>query len=208
VTSYVRDGAEIYRQSFTTIRAEADLDGLPPDVAHVAVRMIHACGMVDLVSDIAFSPNVIANARAALRAGAPILCDTQMVAAGITPRRLPASNDVICMLGDPRVPSLAAQLGNTRSVAGFELLRNQLGDVVVAIGNAPTALFHLLDMIAAGAPRPAAVLGIPVGFVGATESKDALAANDFGVEYLIVRGRRGGSAITAAAVNAIASKEE
>jgi precorrin-8X/cobalt-precorrin-8 methylmutase len=208
VTSYVRDGAEIYRQSFATIRAEADLGGLPADVAQVAVRMVHACGMVDLVADISHSPNVVAAARAALRAGAPILCDAQMVAAGVTRRRLPAGNEVVCMLGDPRVPALAASLGNTRSVAGFELLRDRLGGCVVAIGNAPTALFHLLDMIAAGAPRPAAVLGIPVGFVGAAESKDALAANDMGLEYLVVRGRRGGSAITAAAVNAIASEEE
>jgi precorrin-8X/cobalt-precorrin-8 methylmutase len=208
VTSYVRDGAEIYRQSFATIRAEADLSGLPADVAQVAVRMVHACGMVDLVADISFSPNVVSAARTALRAGAPILCDAQMVAAGVTRRRLPASNEVVCMLGDPRVAELAASLGNTRSVAGFELLRSRLGGSVVAIGNAPTALFHLLDMIAAGAPRPAAILGIPVGFVGAAESKDALAANSLGLEYLIVRGRRGGSAITAAALNAIASEEE
>jgi precorrin-8X/cobalt-precorrin-8 methylmutase len=208
VTGYIRDGAEIYRQSFATIRAEADLSGLPADVAQVAVRMIHACGMVDLVSDISYSPSVVAKARAALRAGAPILCDAQMVAAGVTRKRLPADNEVVCMLGDPRVSELASSLGNTRSVAGFELLRDRLGDSVVAIGNAPTALFHLLDMIAAGAPRPAAILGIPVGFIGAAESKDALAANDLGLEYLVVRGRRGGSAITAAAVNAIASEVE
>jgi precorrin-8X/cobalt-precorrin-8 methylmutase len=208
VTSYVKDGAEIYRQSFATIRAEADLEGLPADVAQVAVRMIHACGMVDLVEDIAFSPNVVAKARAALQAGAPILCDAQMVAAGVTRKRLPANNEIVCMLGDPRVPDLANELGNTRSVAGFELLKDRLGDSVVAIGNAPTALFHLLDMIAEGASRPAAVLGIPVGFVGAKESKEALAANDLGLEYLVVHGRRGGSAITAAAVNAIASEVE
>ncbi|MET0134267.1 MAG: precorrin-8X methylmutase [Kibdelosporangium sp.] len=208
MTSYVRDGAEIYRQSFATIRAEADLSGLPADLARVAVRMVHACGMVDLVSDISYSGDVIAKARAALRAGAPILCDARMVAAGVTRKRLPAGNDVVCMLGDPRVPPLAESLGNTRSAAGFELLRDRLADSVVAIGNAPTALFHLLDMIAAGAPRPAAVLGIPVGFIGAAESKEALAANDLGLEYLVVRGRRGGSAITAAAVNAIASEEE
>jgi precorrin-8X/cobalt-precorrin-8 methylmutase len=208
VTEYVRDGAEIYRQSFATIRAETDLGGLPADVAKVAVRMIHACGMVDLVSDIAYSPNAVAKARAALQAGAPILCDAQMVAAGITRKRLPANNEVVCMLGDPRVPDLAAKMGNTRSVAGFELLRDRLGESVVAIGNAPTALFHLLDMIAEGAPRPAAVLGIPVGFVGAAESKHALADNTFGLEYLVVHGRRGGSAMTAAAVNAIASEVE
>ena len=206
--TYVKDGAAIYRQSFATIRAEADLTGLPADVAQVAVRMIHACGMVDLPQDIAYSPNVVAKARAALRAGAPILCDARMVASGVTRKRLPADNEVVCMLGDPRVPDLAARLGNTRSVAGFELLRDRLGDSVVAIGNAPTALFHLLEMIAAGAPRPAAVLGIPVGFVGARESKEALAANDSGLEYLVVHGRRGGSAITAAAVNAIASEAE
>jgi precorrin-8X/cobalt-precorrin-8 methylmutase len=170
--------------------------------------MVHACGMVDLVADISFSPNVVSAARTALQAGAPILCDAQMVAAGVTRRRLPASNEVVCMLGDPRVADLAASLGNTRSVAGFELLRSRLGGSVVAIGNAPTALFHLLDMIAGGAPRPAAILGIPVGFVGAAESKDALAVNSLGLEYLIVRGRRGGSAITAAALNAIASEEE
>jgi precorrin-8X/cobalt-precorrin-8 methylmutase len=206
--TYVKDGAAIYRQSFATIRAEADLTGLPADVAQVAVRMIHACGMVDLPQDIAYSPNVVAKARAALRAGAPILCDARMVASGVTRKRLPADNEVVCMLGDPRVPDLAARLGNTHSVAGFELLRDRLGDSVVAIGNAPTALFHLLEMIAAGAPRPAAVLGIPVGFVGARESKEALAANDSGLEYLVVHGRRGGSAITAAAVNAIASEAE
>jgi precorrin-8X/cobalt-precorrin-8 methylmutase len=208
VTGYIKDGAEIYRQSFATIRAEADLSGLPTDIARVAVRMVHACGMVDLVSDISCSPNVVAVAHKALRAGAPILCDAQMVAAGVTRRRLPASNEVVCMLGDPRVPARAAEMGNTRSVAGFDLLRDRLGGSVVAIGNAPTALFHLLDMITAGAPRPAAILGIPVGFVGAAESKDALAANELGLEYLVVRGRRGGSAITAAAINAIASEEE
>ncbi|GAB3883034.1 precorrin-8X methylmutase [Kibdelosporangium lantanae] len=206
--NYVKDGAEIYRQSFATIRAEADLAGLPPDIAQVAVRMIHACGMVDLVSDIGYSPDVVKKARAALRAGAPILCDAQMVAAGVTRRRLPADNEVVCMLGDPRVPTLAQEMGNTRSVAGFELLRSRLDGSVVAVGNAPTALFHLLDMIASGAPRPAAVLGVPVGFVGAAESKEALASNGLGLEYLVVRGRRGGSAITAAAVNAIASEEE
>lgn len=208
MTDYVRDGAAIYRESFATIRAEADLGGLPADAARVAVRMIHACGMVDLVTDIAFSPNAIGKAQAALRAGAPILCDARMVAAGVTRKRLPADNEVVCMLGDPRVPDLAAKMGNTRSVAGFELVRDRLGDSVVAIGNAPTALFHLLDMIADGAPRPAAVLGIPVGFVGAAESKQALAGNSMGLEYLVVHGRRGGSAMAAAAVNAIASEEE
>ncbi|MGO1056881.1 precorrin-8X methylmutase [Crossiella sp. CA198] len=208
MTEYIKDGKEIYRRSFATIRAEADLAGLPPDVARVAVRMIHACGMVDLVADIGHSPGVVASARAALEAGAPILCDATMVAAGVTRRRLPADNEVLCFLGDPRVPELAASMGNTRSVAALELLRDKLGGAVVAIGNAPTALFHLLEMIAGGAPKPAAVLGIPVGFIGAAESKEALAANGLGLEYLVVRGRRGGSAMTAAAINAIASDEE
>jgi precorrin-8X/cobalt-precorrin-8 methylmutase len=204
--SYVRDGAEIYRRSFATIRAEADLSALPPDVAQVAVRMIHACGQVDLVDDIGFSPGVVAAARAALRAGAPILCDAAMVASGVTRARLPADNAVVCTLRDPRVPALAEQLGTTRSAAALELWRDRLDGAVVAVGNAPTALFHLLDMLDAGAPRPAAVLGIPVGFIGAAESKDALAATD--LEHLVVRGRRGGSAITAAALNALACEQE
>ncbi|MEJ2857192.1 MULTISPECIES: precorrin-8X methylmutase [unclassified Saccharothrix] len=208
MTSYIKDGAEIYRQSFATIRAEADLTGLPADVARVAVRMIHACGMVDLVHDLSYSPGVVESAREALLAGAPILCDAQMVAAGVTRKRLPADNEVLCTLSDPRVPGLAAEMGNTRSAAALELWGDRLEGAVVAIGNAPTALFHLLDMVAAGAPKPAAVLGVPVGFIGAAESKDALAANDLGLEYLVVRGRRGGSAMTAAAVNAIASEEE
>ncbi|MGY1820681.1 precorrin-8X methylmutase [Geodermatophilus sp. SYSU D00079] len=203
---YEKDGAEIYRRSFATIRAEADLSGLPDDVARVAVRMVHACGQVDLVADLAYSPEVVARAREALDAGAPVLCDAQMVAAGITRRRLPQDNEVLCTLGDPRTPALAAELGTTRTAAALELWRDRLDGAVVAIGNAPTALFHLLEMVAAGAPRPAAVLGIPVGFIGAAESKDALAASD--LEHLVVRGRRGGSAITAAAVNAIASDTE
>ncbi|MGW5441256.1 precorrin-8X methylmutase [Nocardia asteroides] len=206
-TSYLTDGAEIYRRSFATIRAEADLAGFPADVERVAVRMIHGCGQVDLAGDIAYSPGVVAAARAALRAGKPILCDANMVASGVTRKRLPADNPVLCNLTDPRVPALAAELGNTRSVAALELLRDQLDGAVVAIGNAPTALFHLLDMLDAGAPAPAAIIGIPVGFIGAAESKQALI--DFGgVEYLTVRGRRGGSAITASALNAIASDQE
>ncbi|MDA3624322.1 precorrin-8X methylmutase [Saccharopolyspora sp. WRP15-2] len=205
---YVREGAEIYRRSFATIRSEARLDGLPPDVAGVAVRMIHACGMVDLVEDIAFSPDVVADARAALRGGAPILCDAAMVAAGVTRRRLPADNPVICTLSDERVPDLARELGTTRSAAALELWRDQLGGSVVAIGNAPTALFRLLEMIEDGADAPAAVLGLPVGFIGAAESKDALAAHPSGLEHLVVRGRRGGSAMAVAAINAIASEEE
>jgi precorrin-8X/cobalt-precorrin-8 methylmutase len=203
---YVKDGAEIYRRSFATIRAEADLAGLPEDVARVAVRMIHACGQVDLVEDLAFSPGVVARAREALDAGAPVLCDAQMVASGITRRRLPEDNDVVCTLDDPRTPGLAAELGTTRTAAALELWRDRLGGAVVAIGNAPTALFHLLEMVAAGAPRPAAVIGVPVGFIGAAESKEALAGSD--LEFLVVRGRRGGSAMTAAAVNAIASDIE
>ena len=203
---YEKDGAEIYRRSFATIRAEADLAGLPDDVARVAVRMIHACGQVDLVADLAFSPSVVARARAALDAGAPVLCDAEMVASGITRRRLPKDNDVVCTLHDERTPGLAARLGTTRTAAALELWGDRLGGAVVAIGNAPTALFHLLEMLEAGAPRPAAVLGIPVGFVGAVESKEALAASD--LDFLVVRGRRGGSAMTAAAVNAIASDVE
>jgi precorrin-8X/cobalt-precorrin-8 methylmutase len=206
VYEYEKDGAEIYRQSFATIRAEADLDRLPGDVARVAVRMIHACGQVDLVQDIAFSPAVVARAREALDAGAPVLCDAQMVASGVTRRRLPQDNDVVCMLNDPRTPALAAELGTTRTAAALELWGDRLDGAVVAIGNAPTALFHLLEMVAGGSPRPAAVLGIPVGFIGAAESKEALAASD--LEFLVVRGRRGGSAMTAAAINAIASTEE
>jgi len=203
---YEKDGAAIYRQSFATIRGEADLVGLPPDVAQVAVRMIHACGQVDLVQDIAFSPAVVQRARDALNAGAPVLCDAQMVASGVTRRRLPKENDVVCTLNDPRTPGLAAELGTTRTAAALELWGDRLDGAVVAIGNAPTALFHLLELVQRGAPRPAAVLGIPVGFIGAAESKDALAAS--GLEFLVVRGRRGGSAITAAAVNAIASTAE
>ena len=203
---YEKDGAAIYRQSFATIRAEATLAGLPADVAQVAVRMIHACGQVDLVEDLAFSPAVVQQARDALNAGAPVLCDATMVAAGITRRRLPKDNDVVCTLDDPRTPGLAAELGTTRTAAALELWGDRLDGAVVAIGNAPTALFHLLEMVGRGAPRPAAVLGIPVGFIGAVESKQALAAAD--LDFLVVHGRRGGSAITAAAVNAIASAVE
>jgi precorrin-8X/cobalt-precorrin-8 methylmutase len=208
MTDYVRDGAEIYRRSFATIRAEADLTRLPPDVATVAVRMIHACGMVDLVDDLDFSPGVVTAARAALRRGAPILCDATMVAAGVTRRRLPADNLVLCTLKDPSVPATAARLGTTRSAAALELWGDRLAGAVVAVGNAPTALFRLLELIEAGASRPAAVLGLPVGFVGAAESKLALATHAAKLEYLVVHGRRGGSAITAAALNALASEQE
>ena len=203
---YVRDGAEIYRRSFATIRAEADLSRFGPGEARVAVRMIHACGMVDLAADIGFSPDAYAAGRKALLGGAPILCDAQMVASGVTRSRLPAGNDVVCTLRDPAVPALAAELGTTRSAAALDLWRDRLGGAVVAIGNAPTALFHLLDMLAAGAPRPALIIGVPVGFIGAAESKDALAASS--LDHIVVRGRRGGSAITAAAVNALACEEE
>ncbi|MFF3327396.1 precorrin-8X methylmutase [Streptomyces sp. NPDC002889] len=205
---YEKDGAEIYRQSFATIRAEADLVGLPAEVSQVAVRMIHACGMVDLVRDLAYSPDVVTRARAALRAGAPILCDARMVASGVTRKRLPADNEVICTLFDPSVPELAAKMATTRSAAALELWRDRLEGSVVAVGNAPTALFRLLEMIEEGAPRPAAVIGVPVGFIGAAESKDALAAHPLGLDHLVVRGRRGGSAMAAAAINAIASEEE
>lgn len=210
VTSYdyEKDGAAIYRQSFATIRAEADLAGLPADVSQVAVRMIHACGMVDLVRDLSYSPAVVARARAALRAGAPIFTDVQMVASGVTRKRLPAGNDVLCTLSDPAVPELAAKLGTTRSAAALELWRDRLDGAVVAIGNAPTALFHLLELVADGGPRPAAVIGIPVGFIGSAESKVALAENTFGIPWLVVHGRRGGSALAASAVNALARKEE
>jgi precorrin-8X/cobalt-precorrin-8 methylmutase len=209
-SDYIRDGAEIYRRSFATIRSEADLDGLDPILARTAVRMIHACGMVDLVADVVASDGFGMAATTALRAGAPVLCDTQMVAAGVTRSRLPATNDVVCMLGDSRVPALAAELGTTRTAAAVELWRERLDGALVVIGNAPTALFRLLELLADGAPKPAAVIGVPVGFVGAAESKDALAARAGagGVEYLIVRGRRGGSAIAAAAVNALGSEEE
>ncbi|MET8679785.1 precorrin-8X methylmutase [Streptomyces sp. NPDC004647] len=205
---YEKDGAAIYRQSFATIRAEADLTGLPADVSQVAVRMIHACGMVDLVRDLAYTPEVVARAREALRAGAPVLCDVSMVASGVTRKRLPAGNDVICTLSDPAVPELAARMGTTRSAAALELWRDRMAGSVVAVGNAPTALFRLLEMVEEGAPRPAAVIGVPVGFVGAAESKDALAAHRSGLEHLVVRGRRGGSAMAAAAINAIATEDE
>ncbi|AHK31397.1 precorrin-8X methylmutase [Rhodococcus opacus PD630] len=205
---YIRDGAEIYRQSFATIRAEADLSAFPEDVSQAVVRMIHASGQVDLVDDVAFTPGVVKAARAALAGGAPILCDAQMVAAGVTRKRLPADNEVLCTLRDPRVPVLAEQIGNTRSAAALELWGSKLEGAVVAIGNAPTALFYLLDMIESGAPRPAAIVGGPVGFIGAAESKEALIEHPSGLDYLVVRGRRGGSAITAAALNAIASEVE
>ncbi len=204
---YIRDGAAIYRQSFATIRAEADLAGLNPDEARIAVRVIHACGMVEVAQALRFSPGFAAAARAALRAGAPILCDAKMVASGITRARLPANNAVICTLDAPEVPELARTTGNTRSAAAVELWGEHLPGALVAIGNAPTALFRLLELLDAGAPPPAAVIGLPVGFVGAAESKDALAAMTR-LPSLVLPGRRGGSAMTVAAVNAIASDAE
>jgi len=203
-TDYIRDGTAIYEKSFAIIRAEADLSRFDEAEADVAVRMIHACGMVEAAAHFAFSEGFVAAARAALAAGAPLLCDAEMVARGVTRARLPAGNDVICTLRDPRTPELATRIGNTRSAAALELWRDRLAGSVVAIGNAPTALFHLLDMLKDGAPKPAAIIGMPVGFVGAAESKDALADGDHGVPWAIVRGRLGGSAMTAAAVNALA----
>ncbi|GAA3210914.1 precorrin-8X methylmutase [Actinocorallia longicatena] len=203
---YIRDGAEIYRRSFATIRSEARLDGLPDDVARVIVRMIHTCGMVDLVPDVAWSPGAVASGRAALLGGAPVLCDATMVASGITRRRLPARNPIVCTLDDPAVPELAGKLATTRSAAALDLWRDRLDGAVVAIGNAPTALFRLLELVAEGAGRPALVIGVPVGFIGAAESKQALADSD--LPHLVVHGRRGGSAMAVAAVNAIASEEE
>ncbi len=204
---YLRDGAEIYRNSFAIIRAEADLSRFSGRAEKVAVRIIHASGMVEIAGDIEQSPGFADAAAEALRAGAPILCDTQMVAYGVTRSRLPVANDVICTLSDSTVPGLAASLGTTRSAAALELWRPRLEGAVIAIGNAPTALFHMLDMLERGAARPAAIIGVPVGFVGAAESKDALAAQGT-IPYLIVRGRKGGSAIAAAAVNALASDQE
>ncbi len=204
---YVRDGAAIYRQSFATIRAEADLARFSTLEERIAVRVIHACGMVDAARDLAFSPDFAEAARSALRAGAPILCDAEMVAHGITRARLPAKNEVICALHDPQTPILAAKLGTTRSAAALDLWAPRLAGAVVAIGNAPTALFRLLEMLQAGAPRPAAIIGMPVGFVGAAESKQAL-AELAPTPWMIIRGRKGGSAMTAAAVNALASDVE
>jgi precorrin-8X/cobalt-precorrin-8 methylmutase len=203
---YIRDGAEIYRRSFATIRAEADLDGFDPVLSRTVVRMIHACGMVDLTEDVVASPGFGLTAEDALRKGAPILCDTMMVASGVTRSRLPADNDVLCTLSDPRVAALAVELGTTRTAAAIELWRDRLAGSLVVIGNAPTALFRLLEVLADGDPGPAAVIGVPVGFIGAAESKEALVAAP--IEHLIIRGRRGGSAIAAAAVNALACEAE
>jgi precorrin-8X/cobalt-precorrin-8 methylmutase len=205
---YIRDGQEIYRQSFATIRAEANLAAIPDDLEKLAVRVIHACGMVDAIDDLRFSPGAGAAGRKALANGAPILCDARMVAEGITRARLPADNRVICTLADASVPVRARALCNTRSAAAVELWLPHLEGSVVAIGNAPTALFHLLDLLDAGAPKPALILGFPVGFIGAAESKAMLAADSRGVPFVALQGRRGGSAMAAAAVNAIASDKE
>jgi precorrin-8X/cobalt-precorrin-8 methylmutase len=202
--AYLRDGEAIYRRSFAIIREEARLAQFSAEEAEVAIRMIHACGLVEVAERIVFGSGLVAAARAALARGAPIFCDAEMVAHGIIKTRLPAGNEVICTLRDARVSALAEKLGTTRSAAALELWGGRLDGAVVAIGNAPTALFRLLELMAAGAPRPAAILGIPVGFVSAAESKDALAADPHAIPYLIVRGRMGGSAMTAAAVNALA----
>jgi precorrin-8X/cobalt-precorrin-8 methylmutase len=207
VIDYIRDGAEIYRHSFATIRAEADLAVLPHDLEPVAVRMVHSCGMVDLVEDLGYSLDLAESARAALGAGAPVFCDAQMIASGVTRRRLAKANDVLCTLTDPRVPALAERLGTTRSAAALELWRDRLAGSVVAIGNAPTALFRLLELIEEGAGVPAAIIGVPVGFVGAEESKAELVKRA-PAPYLTVRGRRGGSAMAVAAINALAAGEE
>jgi precorrin-8X/cobalt-precorrin-8 methylmutase len=206
-TAYIRDGAAIYERSFAIIRGEADLARFLPDEEHVAVRIIHASGMVEIARDIVFSPGVVAVTRDALNNGAPILCDSKMVANGVTRARLPAHNEVVCTLDDPRVADLARDIGNTRTAAAMELWRERLVGAVVAIGNAPTALLRLLEMLDAGAPKPAAIIGMPVGFVGAAESKEALIA-DGRVPFITIRGRKGGSPMTAAAINALASERE
>ena len=203
---YERDAATIYRRSFAVIRREADLRRFSPIEEKVAVRVIHACGMVETAGDLVFSAGAAAAARESLHAGAPIFCDARMVAEGVTRARLPAHSDVVCTLGDAATPGLAARLGTTRTAAAVELWLPRLGGSLVAIGNAPTALFRLLEAIAAGAPRPAAIIGMPVGFVGAAESKEALIES--GLPAIVVRGRKGGSAMAAAAVNALASDAE
>ena len=206
---YIRQGDEIYRKSFAMIRAEANLEGLPADLAHVAVRLIHACGMTDLVDDLVAASNAVSAGRNALQQGAPILCDAQMVAYGVTRSRLPANNEVICTLNDPQIPEIAQRIANTRSAAAIELWQPHLAGAVVAFGNAPTALFRLLELLDAGlVAKPALILGFPVGFVGAAESKAELAADSRGIPFITLHGRRGGSAIAAAAVNALAKENE
>jgi precorrin-8X/cobalt-precorrin-8 methylmutase len=208
MSDYIRDGQAIYDRSFAIIRSEANLANIPADMEKLAVRVAHASGMVDVIDDLVFSAGAGKSGRDALLNGAPIICDARMVAEGVTRARLPANNQVICTLNDPSVPELAKKLGNTRSAAALELWLPHLEGSVVSIGNAPTALFRLLEMIDQGAPKPALIIGMPVGFVGAVESKDELAANSRGVPFVIVRGRRGGSAMAAAAINALASEKE
>jgi precorrin-8X/cobalt-precorrin-8 methylmutase len=205
---YIRDGNEIYRQSFATIRAEANLSILPKDMEVIAVRLIHACGMIDIVEDLAYSKDVVKIGRDALKNGAKIFCDSQMVTNGITRSRLPANNEVICTLNNPEVKAIATKIQNTRSAAALELWDQDLEGAIVAIGNAPTALFHLLELLDQGFPKPAVILGFPVGFVGAMESKVALAENSQGIPFLTIHGRRGGSAMAAAAVNSLAQEQE
>ncbi len=205
---YIRDGQEIYRNSFAIIRAEARLDTIPADLEKLAVRVIHACGMVEVIEDLRFSPGAGQAGRDALAAGAPILCDARMVSEGITRTRLPANNQIICTLHDEGVREMALDVGNTRSAVALELWRPHLEGSVVVIGNAPTALFYLLEMLDAGAPKPALILGFPVGFVGAAESKAMLAADSRGVPFVIMQGRRGGSAMAVAALNALATETE
>jgi precorrin-8X/cobalt-precorrin-8 methylmutase len=205
---YIRDGQAIYRASFATIRAEANLSAVPADLEKLAVRVIHACGMTDIVDDLLFSPGAGTAGRAALAAGATIFCDARMVAEGITRSRLPADNRVVCTLNEASVPERARAMNNTRSAAALELWRPGLGGSIVVIGNAPTALFHLLDMLDHGAPKPALIVGFPVGFVGAAESKAMLAEDSRGVPFVALKGRRGGSAMAAAAVNALATETE
>lgn len=205
---YETDGAEIYVRSFATIRAESDLTAIPPVAEKVAVRMIHASGQTDLARDLVIHPDLVPAARRALDAGAPIFTDANMVASGVTRTRLPADNEVMCLLRDPRVPDLAERWGTTRSAAAVSLWAERLGGAVVAIGNAPTALFHLLELLDAGAPRPAAIVGVPVGFIGAAESKEALIDHGMQIPHLVVRGRRGGSAMASSALNALAQEVE
>lgn len=205
---YVADGAAIYDESFATIRRETRLDHLPADAERVAVRMVHGTGQTDLTDDLVIHPGLVAAARGALEAGAPIITDAHMVASGVTRARLPRDNEVLCALHDPRTRDLAMLMGTTRSAAALSLLEHRLEGAVVAIGNAPTALFHLLEMLLDGAPRPAAIVGCPVGFIGAAESKEALAEAPLDIPFLTVRGRRGGSAMTASALNALAQDEE
>ncbi|MCY7323445.1 MAG: precorrin-8X methylmutase [Phormidesmis sp. CAN_BIN36] len=205
---YIQDGTEIYRQSFATIRLEANLSILPADLERVAVRLIHSCGMTDIISDLSASPGAATAGRNALIAGVPILCDARMVAEGVTRKRLPADNAVICTLQHPDTPKLAEQMSTTRSAAALELWREHLDGAIVAIGNAPTALFRLLELLDEGVPKPALILGFPVGFIGAAESKAALAANSRGVPFIALQGRRGGSAMASAAVNALAKEDE